>query len=75
MGVGGLSWAFITQDFYRWEDPDGRNGIIRPLVADVTTNLLGRDILEYLNALATGEWKCLQFRILPKNQDQKNSES
>lgn len=75
MGVGGLSWAFTTQDFNRWEDPDGRNGTIRPLVADVTTNLLGRDFLEYLNALATGKWECLQIEYYQNYQDQKNSKS
>lgn len=51
MGVGGASPAFITKEPYRWEDPDGTFGTIRPLVADVTTNLLGRDILEDLNVV------------------------
>lgn len=37
MGVGGLSQAFMNHYFYK---------TISPLVADVATNLLGRDILE-----------------------------
>lgn len=55
--------------------PDGKNGTIGPLVAHVMTNLLGRDFLEYLNALAAGKWKCRQIEYYQKYQDQKNFES
>lgn len=49
MRVDVLSQVFIAQDFYRWIDlDDEKNGILRPLMADLATNLLGRDVLEDL---------------------------
>lgn len=53
LGIGGTSHACITKQTYRWEDPDGATGLIRPLVAQVATNLLGRDILQALDVVLT----------------------
>ena len=48
IGIGGTSHTFITKQAYKWEDLDGATGLIRPLVALVATDLLGRDILQAL---------------------------
>ena len=53
IGIGGTSHAFITKQAYKWEDLDGATGLIRPLVARVTTNLLWRDILQTLEVVLT----------------------
>lgn len=73
-GVGGLSWAFIAQEFDKRKDPDGMPGTIRLLVADVAT--LGRDVLEDLNVVfaAMKEGEYLQIKD-QKYRDQKNPKS
>lgn len=38
-------YAFITKQSYKWEDPNGAVGLKCYLVAQVSTNLLSRDIL------------------------------
>ena len=53
IGIGGTSHAFITKQAYKWEDPFGSTGLICPLVAQVATNLLGRDILQALEVVLT----------------------
>ena len=57
MRVDVLSQVFIAQDFYTWIDlDDEKHGTLRPLMADLATNLLGRDVLEDLMVvLATRE--------------------
>ena len=48
IGIGGTSHEFIIKQAYKWEDLDGATGLICPLVAQVATDLLGRDILQAL---------------------------
>lgn len=73
MWVGGLSQAFLTQDFYKWEDLAGTNGTISPLVADIVTNSLGRDILDLNVVLACRDQEeHLQTDKYEKYQDPKN---
>jgi hypothetical protein len=62
-GEGGLSWASVTEDFYKFDDPDGTKGTIKPLVTDVATNLLGRDILVDLNVVLAsgGKEQCVKI--------------
>ena len=68
MGVGGLSQALITQDFYKREDAHGTNGTIRHLITDVTTNLIDRDDLEDLEVVHVSEeqGECLQIEKYKK---------
>lgn len=72
--VGSFSWAFITHNFYKCDDPDGTNGTIRALLANVVTDLLNGDILGDLNVvLASGEKdECLKLEDNQKHEDQKS---
>jgi hypothetical protein len=57
IGMGGTSHAFITKQAYKGEDPDGATGLIRPLEAQVVTNLLGSDISQALEVVLTTQTK------------------
>jgi hypothetical protein len=52
--------------------PDGTNGTIRPLLANMATNFLYRDIIEDLNMVLVREeeGECLQRHFYQKYQDQ-----
>lgn len=54
-GVGGLTQAFRTRDSLVWEDPEGTTGRFQPLIADISTNLLGRDLLESLDVVISSD--------------------
>jgi hypothetical protein len=53
IGIWGTSHTFITKQAYKWEDLDGASGLICPLVAQVATNLLRRNILQALEMVLT----------------------
>ncbi|XP_021041441.1 endogenous retrovirus group K member 8 Pro protein-like [Mus caroli] len=53
LDIGGTTHALITKKTYRCEEPDGANGFIQPPVAQVTTNLLRRGILQALEVVLT----------------------
>ena len=53
IGIGGTSHAFITKQAYKLGDLDGATSLIRPLMAQVATSLLGRDILQALEVVLT----------------------
>jgi hypothetical protein len=43
----------MTKQAYRWEDPDEATSLICPLVVQIATNLLRKDILQALEVVLT----------------------
>lgn len=61
-GLEVSSQMYTTKEAFKWEDPDGATGLIRLLILDMATKLLGRDILEVLNVVLSSnmESECIQ---------------
>lgn len=63
-GVGGLQLTKRVTSKVIWKDLDGKTGTFEPLIAEVPNMLLGRDILEQMDAVITTDDKAMLDEII-----------
>jgi hypothetical protein len=66
MGTRGSSQAYTTKEAFKGEDPDGGVGLIRPLISDMATNVLGREALDMV-LISNMESECIQIEEYDKH--------